>query len=134
MTDWLTIALNYIAARKTHLVVLTWQRKFVAPFQVEFDEQEVVSVCCPKYLEVLMDKKLKFYTQVQAAADKAATIVAILLRFLPNIAAPRSSNQKALTNVIHSIILYGAEIWADVLQFEKFSKNKLQFKEEEPCE
>ncbi|XP_033214059.1 uncharacterized protein LOC117171115 [Belonocnema kinseyi] len=43
-------------------------------------------------------------------------MVGMLSRLMPNIAGPRSCKRKILMNVTHSIMLYGAEVWAGALK------------------
>nr|CAH7755101.1 unnamed protein product [Callosobruchus chinensis] len=39
---------------------------------------------------------------------------------MPNIAGPKPSKRRTLMSVVHSIMLYGAEIWADALIVQKY--------------
>ncbi|XP_033213682.1 uncharacterized protein LOC117170757 [Belonocnema kinseyi] len=104
------------------MVVLTRQRKFVVPFQIEIEGQKIKSVMWLKYLGVFVDAKLKFWVQIKETAEKAATVLAMLSRLMPNITWPRSSKSRILMSVTHYIILYGAEIWAEALNVEKYAK------------
>ncbi|XP_033225999.1 uncharacterized protein LOC117178683 [Belonocnema kinseyi] len=58
--------------------------------------------------------------QIQKAADKASAAVANLARLMSNIKGPRASKRKTLMSVAHLILLYGAEIWADALDVQKY--------------
>nr|CAI5820897.1 unnamed protein product [Callosobruchus analis] len=49
-------------------------------------------------------------------------MVASLSRLMPNIAGPKPSKRRTLMSVAHSIMLYGAEIWADALMVQKYRK------------
>ncbi|XP_033223628.1 uncharacterized protein LOC117177200 [Belonocnema kinseyi] len=39
---------------------------------------------------------------------------------MPNVAGPRSNKRKTLMAVVHSIMLYRAEVWADAMKFNKY--------------
>lgn len=41
---------------------------------------------------------------------------------MTNIPGPRSSKRRAMMSVLHSIMLYGAEVWADALMVKKYCK------------
>lgn len=45
-------------------------------------------------------------------------MVAMLSRLMPNIPGPRSSKRRAMMSVAHSIMLYGAEVWASALRVD----------------
>ena len=66
------------------------------------------------------DRKLTHWAYISAAADKAEKMVASLSRFMPNINGPKSSKRRVLMRVTYSILLYGAEIWADAMNVWKY--------------
>lgn len=121
-SDWLIEHGLRLAANKTEMVVLTRQRKFAEPFTVEVDGERIKSVKVLRYLGIKLDAKLTFWAHIQGASDKAATMAAKLSRLMPNVAGPRSSKRRILMSVVHSILLYGAEIWADALEVERNRK------------
>ncbi|XP_033218195.1 uncharacterized protein LOC117173664 [Belonocnema kinseyi] len=41
---------------------------------------------------------------------------------MANIGGPKTSRRRLLMSVMHSILLYGAEVWADALKIEKYRK------------
>ena len=67
-----------------------------------------------------MDRKLTHWVHIRTAADKAAKMVASLSRLMTNINGPKSSKRRILMRVAHSILLYGAKIWADALNVSKY--------------
>ena len=67
-----------------------------------------------------MDRKLMHWAHIRMTSDKAVKMVASLLRLMPNINGPKSSKRKILLSVAHSILLYGAEIWAHVVNALKY--------------
>ncbi|XP_033229736.1 uncharacterized protein LOC117181285 [Belonocnema kinseyi] len=51
-------------------------------------------------------------------------MVIMLARLMPNITGPRNCKRRNLLSVANSIMLYGAEVWADALR-HKCHKKKL---------
>lgn len=75
-----------------------------------------------KYLGLMIDTKLTFWEQIKRAADKAATVTTVLSRFMANTGGPRPGRRRLLMTVAQSVMLYGAEIWADALNVDKYRK------------
>ncbi|XP_056645810.1 uncharacterized protein LOC130451036 [Diorhabda sublineata] len=51
---------------------------------------------------------------------KAEERTSALQKILPNIGGPASQRRRVLLEIIHSILLYGAPIWAEVMQIKKY--------------
>ncbi|KAL4135885.1 hypothetical protein QTP88_007467 [Uroleucon formosanum] len=66
-----------------------------------------------KYLSILIDGKLNFNTHAKSASEKASHAVKNLSRIMPNISAATPSRRRLLANVVHSLLLFGAPIWAN---------------------
>ncbi|XP_033214069.1 uncharacterized protein LOC117171125 [Belonocnema kinseyi] len=122
--NWMTNHGLQLASQKTELVILTRKRNFCEKIQVEVYGSKVDAAKSLKYLGVKVDQKLKFWEQIKSASEKADKVMGALCRLMPNIAGPKSSKRKTLLSVIHSILLYGAEIWADALQHKSYRKKK----------
>ena len=71
-----------------------------------------------KYLGLLLDNKLSFYEHIRQASEKASKVAATLSWLMANVGGPKPSSRKLLMSVVHSILLYGAEVWAEVLEVE----------------
>jgi len=65
-----------------------------------------------KYLGLQLDIKWSFSAHTNTVAAKAGKVAQNLNRIMPNISAAKSRKRKLLSNVVHSILLYGAPIWA----------------------
>nr|CAH7734124.1 unnamed protein product [Callosobruchus chinensis] len=120
--DWLKAHGLQLAISKTEIVVLTRQIRFPEPLWVFLNDTTLESKCAVKYLGEIIDAKLTHFKQICAAAHKAAKMVASLSRLMPNIAGPKPSKRRTLMSAAHSIMLYGAEIWADALMVQKYKK------------
>lgn len=73
-----------------------------------------------KYLGLLIDSKWRFrqhFAQLTPRLEKAASA---LSRLLPNIGGPKAIVRKMYMNVLHSMLLYGAPIWADTVKEDRW--------------
>lgn len=68
-----------------------------------------------KYLGVLLDSRLGFDDHLRKMGEKTLAITRGLCRLMPNLKGPRERKRKLYANVISSVILYAAPIWADEL-------------------
>lgn len=73
-----------------------------------------------KYLGVTLDQRCTFGRHIVNVTRKAEERIAMLSRILPNVNGPRSSKREVLCSVMHSILLYGAPIWENVIRFKKY--------------
>jgi len=77
------------------------------------DGHHMPSKNCIKYLGVHIDSKCKFTEHARIVAIRAGNVVMRLARIMPNISAAKQTKRKLLSNVAHSVMLYGAPVWAD---------------------
>lgn len=115
---WLTANGLEAAAHKTECVLLTRKRVFTPP-NIEMDGHRVEISDSVRYLGVQMDSKLRYVEHVTKAAAKAAGTVTALSRIMANIGGPRQQKRLLLNTVVHSVLLYGAPVWADALCIEQ---------------
>lgn len=110
-----------LALAKTEIVLLTRKRvPTVIPMTVA--SVEVMTKPTAKYLGVTLDTKLKYGAHLKTVAKKALTRVNDLGRLMANVRGPRPATRRLLMATTHSILLYGAEVWADVMKFKKYRK------------
>ncbi|XP_046671568.1 uncharacterized protein LOC124361551 [Homalodisca vitripennis] len=108
-----------LALAKTEIVILTKKRiDTVVPLRV--GGVTVQSTRAAKYLGVMVDNKLTWRDQIFRTADKAAKVVQSLSRLMANVGGPRSSRRRLLMSAVQSVLLYGAEVWADALNKEVY--------------
>lgn len=79
---------------------------------IMIDGHLVASSSCIKYLGIQIDGKWRFTEHAKAVASKAGKAVRGLSRILPNISAAKPTKRKLLSNVAHSVMLYGSSFWA----------------------
>lgn len=103
-----------LALEKTEIVILIKRRiNTILPSLVRDVTVETKLVI--KYLGLTIDRRLSFWTQIQQTADKAAKGVSSLSRLMVNVTGPKFSKRRLLMTAVQSVLLYGAEVWADFL-------------------
>lgn len=109
---WLEETGLQIAAHKSEVIVITNKRTH-NNVDVTVDGSKVQTSNCIKYLGVQIDSKLNFTEHADTASSKASAACQKLSRIMPNISAATSRKRKLLGNVVHSLLLFGAPIWAN---------------------
>ncbi|KAL4153610.1 hypothetical protein QTP88_001443 [Uroleucon formosanum] len=67
-----------------------------------------------KILDAMEVKELPSYlSHAISACDKANKAAQNLARILPNVSAATQAKRKLMSNVVHSMLLYGAPVWAN---------------------
>lgn len=121
VSSWMEDNGLQLAKAKTELVFLTKKRiNTLLPMLV--GDTTVQTKHSVKYLGVVLDNKLTFGEHVRRAADKAAAVTTALSRVMANTIGPWQSKRRLLMRTAESIMLYGAEVWADALRCELYRK------------
>jgi endonuclease/exonuclease/phosphatase family metal-dependent hydrolase len=115
---WLDSNGLQLAVHKTEAVFFTRRRKLLPP-KLEVDNFVVPFSRSLRYLGVQIDDKLRFTEHVEKAASKATAIAEDLARLMPNTGGPKHKRRKLYSEVVHSVLLYGAPIWADATKKER---------------
>jgi len=103
-----------LAVEKFKAIILTNTRVH-NDFIIEIDGIRINSTRSIKYLSTHFNSKLSFIEYGNHVAIKAGQVANNLVRKLPNISAAKPKKRRLLANVVHSIILYGAPIWASAM-------------------
>lgn len=101
-----------IAASKTEIVVFTPKRKSSPIIEITINRQRISSKKTMKYLGVIMDEKLTFSDHMEYVSNKVNKITRALWRLMPNLHGPTERRRRLYANVLSSIILYAAPVWA----------------------
>ncbi|CAH1720556.1 unnamed protein product [Aphis gossypii] len=112
VNDWLTRTGLSLAVHKCEAMVITNTRTH-NEMAITIDGHRAASSRCVKYLGVHIDSGWRFTEHARTVAAKAGKVVQGLSRILPNISATKPTKRKLLSNVAHSIMLYGAPLWAE---------------------
>lgn len=125
INNWMARHGLSLALSKTEIVILTKKRiQTIIPMRV--GEAAVETKPAAKYLGMMIDSKMNFFEQIRRTADKAAKGVTALSRLMANVGGPKSSKRRLLMSSVQSVLLYGAEVWADSLNKEMYRKRLAQ--------
>lgn len=113
-----------LAEHKTEVLLVSGRKKMERVI-VNVGAHAVESKDEIRYLGVILDNRLSFKAHVKYACEKAAKTYTALSRMMANTGGPRSSRRLLLARVITSMLLYGAQIWAEALQ-TKENMRKMQ--------
>lgn len=116
--SWMNRAGLALAAEKTEAVFFTRRRKLPPP-RIAINGFEVPFKRSIRYLGVHVDDKLRFVRHAEETAKKAARVAEDLARLMPNVGGPRQRRRQLYHEVVHSVLLYGAPIWAQAMQIER---------------
>lgn len=116
--SWLAGAGLRLAVEKTEAVFFSRKRQLTPP-ALDIDGFKIPYSRTIRYLGVVLDDKLRFSKHAEMAAAKAARAGEQLARLMPNVGGPKYSRRRLYNEVVHSILLYGAPIWAESTRVEK---------------
>lgn len=106
-----------LAAAKTEIVILT-KKRIPTIIPIEVGVETIQTKEAAKYLGIILDTKLNYWQQIKHVTDKAVAITNKLSRLMANIGGPKPCKRRLIMTTVESILLYGAEIWADALNKE----------------
>lgn len=109
--DWLTNTGLALSAHKCEAMIVTNTRTH-NDMNITLDGHRVSSSSCIKYLGIHIDSKWRFTDHAKTVATKAGKVAQGLSRIMPNISAAKPTKRRLLSNVVHSIMLYGSPFWA----------------------
>jgi len=69
-----------------------------------------------KYLSIQLDSKLNFTAHSMLVAEKTSKAVQNLAKIMPNVSAAKEDKRKLMSNVVHSLLLYGVLLWAEKMR------------------
>uniref|UniRef100_A0A6M2DQW1 Putative 115 kDa protein in type-1 retrotransposable element n=1 Tax=Xenopsylla cheopis TaxID=163159 RepID=A0A6M2DQW1_XENCH len=116
ISTWLEKHHMKLAKNKTEMVV------FPQPYSTIVDGLTLTAAKSVRYLGVQLDAKLTFREHLERACVKASKIVSSLSRIMANTIGPRTKKRRVLLEVVHSVLLYGAEIWAHTLRQKSYRR------------
>ncbi|XP_060517134.1 uncharacterized protein LOC132696366 [Cylas formicarius] len=70
----------------------------------------------------MIDEKLSYREHLDSACQRASKTVSSLSRIMANTMGLRTKKRRVLFEVVHSVLLYGAEIWADILKQKTYRR------------
>jgi len=126
IVEWMNTNGLRLAPDKSECVVLTNKKAYRNP-DLHIQGCHLPVERAIRYLGVRLDTRLSFVDHATTVAAGARKAAATLGRLMPNVGGPSQSKRKFLMSVVHSRLLYGAEVWADSSsRFQKSSNALLQ--------
>lgn len=114
-----------VATQKTSAIMFTGNQKhWKGDNYLSLDGEMIKIEREMKYLGVILDSKLKYTEHDKYIADKAHKIMMALRALMPNLRGPLMKKRKLYANVIYSVLLYAAPLWAS--EYEKRCRKILQ--------
>jgi len=108
---WLQTSGLNLAVQKSEAVVIT-NRCHHNELVIEMSGSHITAGQNLKYLGIQLDQKLCFTEHARLMAVKANRAVQNLSRILPKVSATKQAKRNLLSSVVHSLLLYGAPVWA----------------------
>lgn len=109
--EWLNNMGLQLAEQKTEVILIT-SRKQMEDIAIEVGGQQIISKPYINYLGVIIDARLSFRIHLDTVSEKARRVNGALSRLMPNVGGASQKRRLLLGNVITSILMYGAPIWA----------------------
>lgn len=125
VNSWMAAHGLSLALSKTEIAILT-KKRINTEIPMWVSEEVIQTKASVKYLGIAIDSKTSFSEQIRLTADKAAKGVTALSRLMANTVGPKSSKRRLLMSAVQSVLLYGAEVWADSLNKEMYRKRLAQ--------
>jgi len=113
--EWMAENRLRLAPEKSECVVLTKKYAYRDPV-LHIDGCSVAVKRAVRYLGVNLDTRLSFGDHVESVTTGARKAASALGRLMPNVGGPAQSKRSLLMSVVHSRLLYGADVWADEIQ------------------
>lgn len=108
---WLTKTGLALSVHKCETMIVTNTRTH-NDMSIMIDGHRVATSRCIKYLGIHIDTKWRFTDHAKIVAAKAGKVAQGLARIMPNISAAKPTKRRLLSNVVHSIMLYGSPFWS----------------------
>lgn len=103
-----------IAAQKTKAIIFgcDWPVERSNAYRLIIDGIPISIATEMKYLGLRLDSNWSFRPHFQLVAPRAERVSVALGRLLPNLRGPDERVRKLYVEVVHSVLLYGAPVWA----------------------
>lgn len=114
-----------VATEKTEVVLFRGSR-VRPPVDVVVGECSVSPSLAMKYLGVYLDSRLSFEEHFARTEAKLFRVTGALCRLMPNLRGPGERKRRLYANVISSVAMYGAPIWANALAASRRGQTRMR--------
>lgn len=101
-----------ISVIKTESALFYAGSKRMDPAVINILDKDIVTSDSLKYLSIIFDRRLNFKKHFEYIEAKAGRVMRYLWKLMPNLRGP-IEEKRFYSNVIHSVLLYGAPVWAE---------------------
>lgn len=101
-----------VAPKKTEVVVFTPDKRVPPMIKIAIDKEMITSKRAMKYLGVIIDDKFTFHEHMDHISSKVTKITRSLWKLMPNLHGPDERKRRLYANVLSSVVLYAAPVWA----------------------
>lgn len=119
IAGWMETNKLRLAPEKTEAVILKGKRKRDG-IQFAINGALITPKRNIRYLGIYLDDRGSFGEHVIQVTKKAESRLSKISRLMPNIKGPTSNKREVLCGVVHSILLYGAPVWARACAARKY--------------
>jgi len=112
VAQWMSENGLTLAPEKSECVIITKKHSFGSP-QLHVRGFPVPVKRDIRYLGVQLDTRLSFVRHTKIVAAGAKETAVALGRIMPNVGGPSQCKRSLLMSVIHSRLLYGAQVWSE---------------------
>ncbi|XP_011685209.1 PREDICTED: uncharacterized protein LOC105448385 [Wasmannia auropunctata] len=115
-----------ISPQKTEVCAFSRAHRFVHEEVVVIKGYLIPVNADMKYLGLVLSRKWSFREHFNRLLPKAERMTLALARIMPNLRSPNEHARKLYCGVIHSVIFYGAPVWAPTLRTDKRTTAAIQ--------
>lgn len=115
-----------VAAHKTEVVTFLQGRKVPRSITLQIGDMTVTTKRSFKYLGVMIDDKMKYNEHIEYIGVKAHKMMRALGRIMPNLRGPGEKKKRLYANVLASVVLYAAPVWAEAVERKGKKQDQLR--------
>lgn len=104
-----------VSPSKTEVVLFHGRIRPKEVAKVTVEGETIVAKDCMKYLGIILDSRLNFKEHFRYIEKKATKVVRALSGLMPNLKEPGEHKRRLYSNVVTSVLTYGAPVWSDAL-------------------
>jgi len=106
-----------LAKQKTEATVLRGWRRCLE-MEIKIDDTVVKIEKAAKYMGITINNNWHFHSHVNNVKKKTQDMIRYLGRLTLNREGPRTAKKRMLVSAVHSVMLYGATIWGEVMKYK----------------
>lgn len=114
--NWMSEKQLEVAPEKSEAVLLSGRKK-CRPLNVQINGENIKVAKELKYLGVILDYRLSFYSHIKYVTEKANKTATALAHILPRTGGAGENKRRVLQSATDSVMLYAAPVWSSSLRY-----------------